>query len=143
MSFTGIKPYFKNRLETLKLKEWQDAFNVDNIPATILDKSFHIELLPATYLGTAHGCVAFQSQVRIRSAFKGAAKPALAVDKAAEYADSIIKECCKSTNRLTDAKLKNILPTSVDIKALEQSNDNVAVLEIIFSVTLYLNPDET
>jgi len=144
MSFTGLKPYFKTRLDSINsgaLKEWADAFNVDNIPATALDKAYHIEIQPASYVGSAHGCLGFSASVRVRAFFKGHARPALAIDKAAEYVDSIIKECCKSTNRLNEPKVKNILPNSVDIKALEQSNDNVAVLDIVFSCTVYLDPD--
>lgn len=144
MSFTGLKPYFKERLNSINsgaLKEWQDAFNVANIPATLLDKAYHIEINPSTYLGSAHGCLAFNAGVRVRVFFKGYATPAAAIDKATEYADYIIKAACLSTSRLNQAKLKNILPSGVSIDPLDGSNDNAAILEIVFTCNLYLDPD--
>lgn len=144
MSFTGLKPYFKAQIATINngaLTEWVDAFNVENIPATTLDKAYHIEINPSTYLGTAHGCLAFSAGVKVRAFFKGYKDASSAIDKATEYADYIIKAVCKSTARLNEAKLKNVLPSSVDIRALDGSNDNVAVVEMVFNCTLYLDPD--
>jgi hypothetical protein len=146
MSFQSLKPYFKARLEAanggaLQGKEWQDAFNVDNIPSTALDGAYHIEIDPATYLGTAHSCLGFKAPVRVRAFFKGHKTAAAAIDKATLYADSIIKECCKSPNRLNQPSIKNVLPNSVDIRALAESNDNVALLDLLFDCALYLDPD--
>lgn len=149
-SFASLKPYFRARLNAIKLdplatkgdlEEWPDAFNVDNIPATKINRAYHIELLLSNYQGTAHSCMGFNAQVRVRAFYKGFKTPSLAVDKAAEYADSVIKECCKSTNRLTQATIKNILPSSVEIKALDNSNDNIAYLDIVFNCLVYLDPD--
>ncbi len=142
MSFTSLKPYFRARMKALNFAEHTDAFNVDNIPSTKIDKAFHIELLPASYQGTAHVALAFKAQVRIKAYAKGYKTPAEAVDKCQEWADSIVKECCKSTNRLTQTTgLKNVLPTSVDTQALNQTNDNVAYLELTFDATIFLDPD--
>lgn len=146
MSFQNLKPYFKARLEAvnsgaLSGNEWQDAFNVDNIPSTVINGAYHIEIDPATYLGTAHSCLGFKAPVRVRAFFKGHKTAAAAIDKATLYADSIIKECCKSTNRLTQPLIKNVLPSSVDIKALAESNDNIAYLDLTFDCTVFLDPD--
>jgi hypothetical protein len=141
MSFSTLLPYFRARLSVRhpELNEWADAFNVDNIPATKLGKAYHVELLPANYVGTAHVILAFRAQVRVRVFVKGYAKPEQAVDKATSYADSIIKECCKS--RLTQPAIKNVLPISVDVKALALTNDNAAYLDLTFECNLMLNPD--
>lgn len=143
MSFTALIPYFRARLTTKcpELSEWTDAFNVDNIPATKIGKAYHIEVLPSSYVGTAHMVLGFRSQVRVRVFVKGYSKPALAVDKALQYADSITKECCKSTNRLTQPSIKNVLPISVDVKALALTNDNAAYLDMTFECNLMLDPD--
>jgi hypothetical protein len=146
MSFQALKPYFKARLDAansgaLKGKEWADAFNVDNIPSTALDGAYHIEIQPATYLGTAHGCLGFTAPVRVRAFFKGYKTAAAAIDKATLYADSIIKECCKATQRLNQPLIKNILPNSVDIKALGESNDNTAYLDLLFDCQVIIDPD--
>ncbi len=85
-----------------------------------------------TYQGTAHVCLSFNSPVRISVALKGYREPQEAVDRAHLLADAIIKECCKPVNRLTQGHIKNVLPNLVDVRALTQDNDNVAVLELSF-----------
>lgn len=143
MSFTAQLPYFRARLKARHpdLKEWTDAFNVDNIPATKINGAYHLEVLPASYVGTAHGALGYRAQVRVRVFIKGYKTPAEAVDKSLEYADSITKECCKSTNRLTQPFLKNVLPINVDTKPLSNSNDNIAFLDMTFECTLMIDPD--
>lgn len=143
MSFVNQLPYFRARLKARhpELEEWRDAFNVENIPSTKLNKAYHLEVLPASYVGSAHGCLGYRAQVRVRVFVKGHDKPAEAVDKAMIYADTITTECCKSTNRLTQPFLKNILPISVDVKSLDTSNDNVAILDMTFECTVMIDPD--
>ena len=43
MALTNIKSYFRTRLDSLSFTEWDDAFNVSNIPANLLDKAYHIQ----------------------------------------------------------------------------------------------------
>jgi len=143
MSFTTLLPYFRARLKTKHpdLEEWTNAFAVDNIPSTKLNKAYHLEFLPSNYVGTAHTALGYRCQVRLRVFVKGFAKPALAVDKALQYADTITKECCKSTNRLSQPFIKNVLPISVDVKSLDITNDSVAYLDMTFECTIMIDPD--
>lgn len=136
MSFATIRPYFQDRMATVdqELREWEDGFSIDNIPSTILDKSWHLDFQPFSYnTGGAHTCLSFQCPVTLNVVFKGYRNPKEAIDTALEFADSIIKECTKPVLRLNQPKIKNVLPGLVNIRELGATNDNVAVLELQFS----------
>ena len=141
MSFAALKPYFQDRMATVdpELKEWEDAFNIENIPSNILDKSWHIAVGSANYTGTAHTCVHFSCPITLSVFFKGYRVPKEAVDSALVMADAIVKECVKPLNRLNQANIKNVLPSLVNVRELGQSNDNVAVLEISFSCEVVID----
>lgn len=144
MSFSKLKPYFQERLQAVDsgLKEWKDAFNINNIPATIADKAWHIDLGPFNYLpGSAQTSLPFNCQVELSVIVKGYREPQLGVDKATALAESIVKEVCDPLNRLTQAKtrnIKNVLPNLVNIRRYSESNDNLVVIEIRFDCEIYL-----
>lgn len=135
MSFSTIRPYFQERMGAVdpEFKEWEDAFNIDNIPATIIDKSWHLQFQPFSYnTGGAHTCLSFECPITLSVFFKGYRNPVEAVDMALIYADAILKECTKPVQRLNQPKIKNVLPNNVSVRGLSDSNDNAAVLEIQF-----------
>ena len=135
MSFATIRPYFQDRMAVVdtELKEWDDAFNVNNIPSSILDKSWHIEYSTFSYnTGGAHTCLSFECPVTLSVFFKGYRNPLEAVDMALIFADAILKECTKPVQRLNQPNIKNVLPNNVSIKELSDSNDNAAILEVQF-----------
>lgn len=135
MSFKTIRPYFQERMSAVdkEFKEWEDAFNIDNIPATILDKSWHLRFQPFSYnTGGAHTCLSFECPITLSVFVKGYRNPVEAVDMALIFADAILKECTKPVQRLNQPKIKNVLPNNVSVRELSDSNDNAAVLEIQF-----------
>ena len=135
MSFSTIKPYFQEALSAVHpdLKEWEDAFNLDNIPSSVLDKSWHIRLQPSSYVRAAHTSLLFRAPVTLSICFKGYRNPKEAVDTALEFADAIIKECTNPVRRLNQPKIKNVLPGIVDVREMGTTNDNVCVLELSFN----------
>lgn len=140
MSFIDLRPYFEERMKAVDcdLREWPDAFNAENIPSQILDKSWHVEFGPFNYTGTAHTCLHFDCPVQLRVFIKGYREPKEAVDSALKLANDVVKECCKPSNRLNQAHIKNVLPNLVDIRELAQANDNCAVLELTFDCEVVL-----
>ena len=135
MSFKTIRPYFQERMSAVdaEFREWEDAFNIDNIPATILDKSWHLRFQPFSYnTGGAHTCLSFECPITLSVFVKGYRNPVEAVDMALIFADAILKECTKPVLRLNQPKIKNVLPNNVSVRELSDSNDNAAVLEIQF-----------
>lgn len=142
MSFVNIKPYFQDRMRAvnLDLNEWSDAFDINNIPAQIIDRAWHIRIGTMGYQGTKHECLAFAAPVDIKVCLKGYRTPVEAIDNAHTLADAIVKECCKSTNSLNQANIKNVIPNLVNVREIGPSNDNLVVLEISFNVLIYISP---
>ena len=135
MSFNTIRPYFEERLNAVdkELKEWEDAFNIENIPSSILDKSWHISFDTFNYTGTAHTCLSFDCPVTLNVFLKGYRNPKEAIDTALIFADAIIKECTNPVHRLNQSKIKNVLPGLMNVREYAPSNDNAAVLEMQFT----------
>lgn len=135
MSFLTLRQYFETSMLNVdsEFREWEDAFNIDNIPSTILDKSWHLRFQPFSFLRNAQTCMNFDCPVTLNVFVKGYRNPKEAVDTALILADAIIKECTKPVRRLNQPAIKNVLPNLVDVRELAQSNDNAAVLELQFN----------
>jgi len=140
MSFTDLHPYFQERMKAVDadFQEWEDAFNVENIPSTIIDKSWHFALQPMIFqTGRTQTCFKFSCPVKLSVMLKGYRTPKEAVDSGAYYAQAIVNECCKHSVRLNQPHIKNVLPNVIDMRQLSQSNDNIVVLEITFDCAVH------
>jgi hypothetical protein len=42
MTLGGLRAFFRTRLDGLGYTEWTDGFNIENIPSTVLDMSYHL-----------------------------------------------------------------------------------------------------
>lgn len=120
-------------MDALLFKEHKDAFNYENIPSTIINKSYHIE----TPTGGRRGTYTNQSQELehdcvIRVFFKGYRYPATAIDEAMTNYNTILATVLSSSNRL-NAGIKNIYLNDVSIKPFGATNDNLVLLEITFT----------
>jgi hypothetical protein len=145
MSFTRLRPYF---IECLALvdsdfREWEDAFNIENIPSTVIDKAFHLDFGPASADPQNQTCLPYRWPVSLQIFFKGYSTPKDAVDTALSTSEAILKECLKHSKRLTDsevsgARIVNVKSTSTAIDPLDVSNDNVVKLTMDFEVTIYI-----
>lgn len=142
MSMTGIKPYFKERLENLNYREWEDGFNFENIPSNLLDRSFHI------YVNFGNGVrLNMQAQeiditVELRVFFKGYRNISEGIDRAIEGIEDIIVEVVKSENRLENNNtFKNVLLNGFFINPLNNTNDNSILVDSTFTVTTILDVD--
>lgn len=142
MSFDILRSYFEARMSVVDsdFKEWEDAFNIENIPSNVLDKAWHLEFGAFTYTGSAHTCLGFDCPVRLRVFVKGYRNPKEAVDLGLVLSDAIVKEVCKPSNRLTQPLLKNVLPSVINVQALAESNDNVALVDLNFNCQIFIKP---
>lgn len=135
MSLTSIRPYFRARLNALAYKEWDDAFNFDNIPEDILDKAYHIEALSVSAQSMNQTDLQVEHEVVTRLFFKGFHKPKDALDKVMERLEDIFVEILKPTNRLTGTSgLRNVLLTSAELSPIADSNDNSILVTITWRV---------
>lgn len=135
MSLTAARSYLRARAEAINLREWKDGFNFSNIPANLINKSFHIETGPAIgiKLNQSDQEINFSQTVRIFT--KGYRDPASGIDSAISVAEDYIKECVKATNRVTQTTgIKNVVFENVSFDANSASNDNLIVASLTFRI---------
>lgn len=133
MSLTVIRPYFRARLNTLGFKEWKDPFGSEQIPATLIDRAYHIEMGTISGIQRDNLDQATVASVSIRIYFKGFREPEKAMDAAILNTESIIQECMAVENWMPTA-IKGVSLDSVDFEALDNElNDNVVFALVRFA----------
>jgi len=142
MSFVDLRPYFQGRVAAADsdFTEWTDAFAEDNIPSSLMDKAYHIKYGDfALKSGVQNGAFLYDGPVTVNFYFKGYKDPIDAIDTAWTKAETIIQECCKNTQRLSQSKIKNVLASFAGVSQLGATNDNVVKLSIVFLCTVGIN----
>ena len=139
MSLSKIKPYFRTRLDSLGYREWKDGFNFENIPETLLDKSYHIQIENINSLSQTMNDVSLEADVRLRVFKKGFRYVTDALDDAYSEIDCIILEILKPDLRLSNSGgFKNIIITSSAIEEGSIDNDNFLLINLSFRAIVYL-----
>lgn len=140
MSFSQSRSYFRQRANSLSLKEWKDGFNFDNIPSTVLDKSYHIETGPIVGVKLNQNDQEANAQVNVRIFQKGFRDPASAIDSVMQLSETFIKECLVPSNRLTQSLgVKNVVFENMLIEQIAASNDNAVIANLQFRVLIILD----
>lgn len=124
MSLTGVRAYFRTHFNAAGFVEWQDAFNRDDVPNSIINKSYHI--LTPTITQTQHNQAVLELEETVETTFfiKGYRTPAVAVDDAHTFIQALLRRLLLHANR-TQGNLKNLVLDNVDIEAFDESNDNM------------------
>ena len=136
---TLVKPYFRERILSLdsKFQEWTDAFNIENIPSTILDKSYHLAF------GTVDGGLLsgktqqIECNVLVRLFFKGYRNVSENVDRGIDLSEQLIRAVQDPAERLGES-IKGVKFLGMEVNEGFASNDNLIVVTQNYSVTLFL-----
>jgi hypothetical protein len=119
-------------MDGLGYKEWDDLFNIDNIPSTIIDGAYHVEV------GSGSGAVINQHVLNtefpivLRLFRKGFRDPAEMRDEMLGELQTIICDILLPAVRLSSG-VKNIIFDGWDFLPLSESNDNSIILEMRFT----------
>lgn len=142
MALSAVRPYFRSVLGGLGFSEWDDAFNFDNIPDTIIDKSYHIGPVSSSNVTMQQRKLSYTASINIKVFFKGFRSPKDALDEAMIQGDNILAASLKPSTRNAGATLKNVNFDSLEAVPMDISNDNVVRLEIGFTCDLLLPLEE-
>jgi hypothetical protein len=135
MSLKAARGYLRERGEELGLREWKDGFNFSNIPANLVDRSFHIESNQAVGIRLNQTDQEMNFSQTVRIFVKGFRNPASGIDSAIALTEDYIKECVTAPNRLTQTTgIKNVVFESASFDADSASNDNLIVASITFRI---------
>lgn len=137
MSLTNVRSDIRERMNLLGYTEWLDAFNLENVPETIIDKSYHI--------GSARGdgvklnmhdqVIDFaQTIVFWRSGFSN---PGEGLDLAIEGIQEILCDVLGPARRITPT-FKNIRFQDFSLEPGAEDNDNLIKATINLTVQVSL-----
>lgn len=138
MRLGQVRAFFSDQLKAMKLREWTDGFNTANIPANIIDGSFHVAIGSLGLGAVNQQTHDYRLQVSVKMFFKGYTDPQKAKDVALDKAQEVMNQILKPTTRLGQdgSGLKDIRPVSAVPTPLADSNDNSLILELVFECFL-------
>ena len=137
MSLATVRPFFRERLEGLGFSEHDQPFQPNQIGETIVNDSFHMET--GSIISSAANQVvhSFEFPITVRIYKKGYVNLLEAYDDIHETADEVLSDLLEPSVRIgTD--IKDIVPESIDILPIDDSNDNILYLELVFTAKLEL-----
>ena len=139
MSFIGVVDFYRDELETLGFKEHTDNFDVSNIPQTVLTDTYHLEIGAITSGPSDHQPHKFDFPITLRLFFRGFSDANQARDDAINQAEAILDVLLAPSKRLDGTLIKDIVPLSINVEALSDSNDNDVTLRMDFNNKLVCN----
>ena len=140
MSLTLVKPYFITQCKAASLKEWPYAFNIENVPNSIIDNSFHVLLNTVDGIKLNQHVQELNCGASVTFWIKGYKDPSSGLDKAIAKSEELLKLCLKPSNRIGTC-VKNIILNSVNFDRLADSNDNAIKVTMIFTALTSLAVD--
>ena len=145
MSFSSIRTYMRTVMSTVDSdhKEWTDGFNIENIPETIINKSWHLKFNPTSPQTINQNCFKIDYPITLNVFLLAGLEVSAGIDSANVLGQSIYQECLKHSSRLgitgtSIAKVINIIPGSMSINEYSSDNDNTIRLQIDFTFQIYL-----
>lgn len=138
MSLSQVRPFFRDRLESLGLSEHDQPFEPNEIGASITDDSFHIEIGAIASLPANQLVYNFSVPVTVRLYKTGYSNLNDAYDEILGLADTVLADFLQPSVRLAGTPIKDIVPNTVQPTPLAPSNDNVIILELAFTAELQL-----
>lgn len=141
MSQASVIPYFREVMTSLNHKEWKDAFSDDNIPSTIVDRSYHLLLGSGSAIKQNQEVIEINQPVSLKLYVKGYRDTADGRDRAITFMESIIKKALETDRRAAGtyaSGIKNVLLLSSDLDELDVSNDNIIRVTLNFNCIVML-----
>jgi hypothetical protein len=132
---SGVRTIFRNFILTVDptFKEWVDAFNTDNVPSSIFNKTYHIFYsIPNSVRGQT--TTTDEINITVKLFFSGHRIPQSALDAAMDTAHLIRLQC--TSRSLTPVGYLGIECTSIVPEALS-TNDNKFIVTLTFTAAKY------
>ena len=139
MSLSSVKTYARTRMAALGYTEWTDGFNAANIPQTLLNSRYFIELGDAGPKSVSNDNEEITVPLTVKSFLAPTGNPKGLIDTAAARVDTIVAPFVKASNRVTTSGILNVTFQSSRVLPLGESNDNGVVVEIAFNVLLLVS----
>jgi len=140
MSVSSIRQYFKDsfaRVDSSRI-EWRDAFNTENVPETILEKSYHIAFGSTSAVTLADSSLDLTIPVDVTFWVRGYLDSTEAIDTAMDLAESLSLDAITVDNSMYyNGFIKRVALINIDLAPIDASNDNIVKVVVGFDV-LYI-----
>jgi len=145
MAFNSIQNIYgiiEGVFEANGFEEWQDAFNIENIPSSRINKSFHINLGRVSREALDMNMLTMSSSVEVSWFMKGFKYPKDAKLEAHKLIEKLYIKLLNVGVRTTSGVL-NILPEDTTIEAINVNNDNIVIVRMTYNVLTVLDLQQT
>lgn len=141
-SIQNIDGIISSVFEDNGFEEWKDAFNIENIPSSRLNKSFHTNLSRVTKRTLEQNMLQMTSSVEVTWFIKGFKYPKDAKTEAYKLIEKLYIKLLNVVVRTTSG-VTNIIPVDTTIEAINVTNDNIVIVKMSFDVLTYLDLQQT
>ena len=139
MSLYHCRQFLRSSANNIGLKEWTDGVNTDNIPSTLINKSYSMGLPSGEGVKLNQHNQECNFDTTIKVFFKGYRDTNTTIDNAVSVVDDLIKECLNPRNRLSQGNgIKNVFFNGYSFDTIGGSNDNIIVASINFRILVIL-----
>lgn len=133
MALELVRPYFRARVNALGFTEWQDGFGDDNIPESIIDKSYHLRHGNVSKLSRGGADIVYTVPITVSAFFSGYRDVSAAIDLGMAGAESIVNSCINIANYVSPIKIVEF--TGFTVEPYDDAvNDNIVKALISFDV---------
>ena len=135
MSLKSVRTFIKSRLtETSSgFKEHKSGFDRDDIPRSLLNKSYHIDIDSSNHAESDNGVITDTVSARLELFYKGYRAVQSTIDNAMDEAHNF-RLRASNPSRMTEV-IKGVVVNSVEIDPLYETNDNSMIVTINLTVT--------
>lgn len=134
MSWSSCRPYFATVLDARGYTAWDDGFATDNIPAAILDRSYHVAIRHLGGLKQNQQDQETEMTVTLTTFYKGFNDPQAAIDTALSESQLIMQDCVKPATRTATAGVLNVVFDEANIDPIGESNDNAVMVTATYTM---------
>ena len=139
MSISVVRTYFKDQIkdEVAAAVEHTDAFNIENMHTNARDKMYHIIYQNDSNTETHGDRITDNISVTISMVFKGYRDTQAAFDSTSDTVHNIKRRASKISNYTSG--IKRVVCDSINITPADDSNDNILLVTMEFSVRMDFN----
>ena len=140
MSLSGVRQYFVNRMKVAGYVEHFDPFDADNVPNTILHKTFFINVGSFEGVKLNQRDQEMRCPIAVRIFLKGYQNVAAAIDAGLEESEKLCQDILKASNRLGNP-VKNVTLNRIVPEAFSVTNSSIVIVTMEFTSFVTFNTD--
>jgi hypothetical protein len=139
MSTSQVRAYFNTRVKEVdaNLRAWDDAFNLENVPESLVDIYFHVAYNDIAVSANTDISIEDSVSVVVTLWKKGFRDPVEAYDQLVDLGLCIRLNCLQPDKIRETDNIKQVESSSVLLEPIEDSNDNIIKLSLTFNARLF------